>query len=255
VLPALLAPLAADLSRCAVVVDFDGTISPIVADPAAARPVPRARDALARLAGRAYRVTVISARPVAFLRDALGVEGVHLVGQYGAERLVGGAPMIDERMLPYVAALEAAAQEAEAALPGLLIERKGLGVTLHWRPAPGREAEALAAGRRLAAAYGLEAATGRMAMELRPPVAVDKGAAVELEVDGAAYAVCVGDDRSDLAMFDALDRLVRDGSLTRAVRVAVRSAEGPPELVARADVVVDDPHAVAELLDELSAGG
>jgi trehalose-phosphatase len=194
----------------------------------------------------------MSARPVGFLHEAVAVDGVRFVGQYGAERLVGDAAMIDERMVPYVVPLQQVAEAAEAALPGLLVERKGLGVTLHWRTDPHRAGEATAVGHMLAERHGLEAASGRMALELRPPIAIDKGGALELEVEGASHVMCAGDDRSDLAMFDALDRLAANNSLD-AVRVAVRSIEGPPELVARGDIVVDGPVAVAALLADLAA--
>jgi trehalose 6-phosphate phosphatase len=253
-LPAPLEPIARDLAQSAIVVDFDGTIAPIVADPRAARPLAGARTALQQLVTLARSVTVISARPVAFLVDAVDVAGVHIVGQYGAERLVGDAPMVDERFLAFITPLQDAADEADAALPGLLVERKGLGVTLHWRLEPDREAEAVAVGRILAERYGLTLAPGRMALELRPPVPIDKGVAVEVEVAGAAAALCAGDDRSDLHMFDALDRMTRDGRLHYAARVAVESLEGPAELVARGDVVVAGPAGVADLLLSLVEG-
>jgi len=67
-------------------------------------------------------------------------------------------------------------------------------------------------------------------------------------MDAAAFA---GEDAGDLAAFDALDRLEGDGSLSAAVRVAVRSDEAPADLVARADVVVDGPAGLAELLADL----
>jgi trehalose 6-phosphate phosphatase len=67
-------------------------------------------------------------------------------------------------------------------------------------------------------------------------------------METAAFA---GDDAGDLAAFDALDRLQRDGTLRAAVRVAVRSNEAPVDLIARADVVVDGPAGLAALLAEL----
>ena len=92
-----------------------------------------------------------------------------------------------------------------------------------------------------------------MAAELRPPVPVDKGAVVEDLCDGLAAAAYAGDDQGDLTAFDALDRLVGQGRLERAVRIVVRSPEEPPELVARSDVRVDGPAGLAVLLAELAA--
>ena len=46
-------------------------------------------------------------------------------GTYGLERIVAGDVVLDERVRPYLDAIAQAADEAEAALPGLHVERKG----------------------------------------------------------------------------------------------------------------------------------
>ena len=194
---------------------------------------------------------MVSGRPVEFLRKRLGLDGVALIGQYGLEHLVGGDVVVDERAPPYYDAVAAAAEEARQDWPHLLIERKGrLTVTVHWRD---RDAPAVDAVHALAARHGLAALDTRMACELRPPVPVDKGSALaELlqssDVDAAAFA---GDDRGDLTAFDALDRLVAVGNLRHAARIAVSSDEVPAELLERADLVVEGPAGVAELLSSL----
>jgi len=253
VIPAPLAAVVEAPERAALYIDFDGTLADIVVDPFGARLSAGARDALERLAARVGRMTVISGRPVAFLRDVVDVEGVHLIGQYGGERLVGDAPMVDERMAPFVAPLSAAAEDAERALPDLLVERKGLGVTLHWRAAPDRAAAAIDVADTLAAKYGLATVDGRMAIELRPPVPMNKGMAIAADLDAAILdtVVIAGDDLGDLAMFDALDELERGGTIARAVRIGVASPEGPNAIVDRADVAVDAPARLVALLQEL----
>ena len=84
-------------------------------------------------------------------------------------------------------------------------------------------------------------------LEIRPPLDADKGQAVRtlLERSGARRALYAGDDTTDLDAFAALDRL------EVAVRVAVASDEGPPELRGAADVVVDGPAGVLDLLRKL----
>ncbi len=120
------------------------------------------------------------------------------------------------------------------------VERKGYAVTLHVR----RAQEALEWARHwstgTAEASGLEVHEGRMSFELRPPIEVDKGTVVDGLVAGAAAACFLGDDVGDLPAFDALDRL-HEATGAAAVRVGVRSAEAPAELLARSDVVVDGP--------------
>ncbi len=251
-LPAALDSFVREPARRALLVDYDGSLAPIVDDPEAATILPAARDALAALVPRLGRVAVVSGRPVEFLRARVGLAGVAYVGQYGLERIEDGAVVVDPRVEPYVGAMAGLLDAARRDLPDARVERKGrIAVGLHWRGRAAAGEEIVAWAERAAAAAGLECAPGRMAVELRPPVPVDKGAAVEDLVagfDGAAFA---GDDRGDLPAFDALDRLVAGGRLADAVRIGVRSAEEPPEIVARADVHVDGPDGLAALLDAL----
>jgi trehalose 6-phosphate phosphatase len=247
-------PLLAAPARAAVLVDFDGTLSPIVANPDAAVPLPAARDALTALVGAVGTVAVVSGRPVAFLRAALGIEGITYVGQYGIERWNGARVVTDPRVEPFLPVVEAVAVEAEQDLAGLRIERKqGIAVVLHWREQAERGPEAEAWATDAARRSGLAVHPAKMAVELRPPVPMDKGRAVAEVCTGLDAAVFAGDDAGDLAAFDALDRLRDDGALSAAVRVAVRSDEVPAGLVDRADVVVDGPAGLAALLAELGA--
>jgi trehalose 6-phosphate phosphatase len=253
-LPEALLPSATRPEEAAVLVDFDGSISEIVDDPGAARALPAARAALAALVGKVARVGVVSGRPVEVLARAIDLPDVTLVGQYGLERIVDGRVVVDPRVEPYLAAVAAAADDAERDLPGLFVERKaGIAATVHWRTAPDREADAIAAVDRIAQRHGLAVYATRMARELRPPIPVDKGTAVETLLDGVTAASFAGDDRGDLPAFAALERAVEEHRLRHAVRIAVNSKEAPPELIAAADVVVDGPSGLVTLLDELAA--
>ncbi len=236
-----------------VVVDFDGTLAPIVADPAEARPLPGAVEVLGRLARRLSRVAVVSGRPVDFLRRHLPAPGPDVFGQYGLERVEGGQVVIPAAAREWTPAVAEAARRAEAALPGLHVERKGeVAVTLHWRRAPGLESEARTLGLQLATELGLAAQPGRLALELRPPLPVDKGTVAEEVAGGAHAALVAGDDHGDLPFFDALDRLLAAGQLGSGLRVAVASPETPPALLARADHQVDGPQGLLSLLEQLA---
>jgi trehalose 6-phosphate phosphatase len=240
-----------------------------VADPDGARALPESLAALELLAGRVGLVAVVSGRPVAFLRSAFaeslvagvwrggdhggGAERLVLVGQHGLERMVAGRLVVDERVAPWRDSVEAAARQAEAEVPELVVERKGgVAVNLHWRTAPDQAVAGEALGRRLAEAHGLAAHPMRMGVELRPPVAVDKGTVVAELVAGRHAALFAGDDHGDVAAFVALDDLVATGRLDHAVRVAVRSAEAPPALLDAADHQVDGPAGLAALLNVLA---
>ena len=96
---------------------------------------------------------------------------------------------------------------------------------------------------------------GRKVLEVRPPVRIDKGVGVNAllrgaDVDAALYA---GDDTTDLDAFRALGDLVEQGRLSAAVRVGVRSDEGPPEIEREADVMIDGTAGVQRLLEALLA--
>jgi trehalose 6-phosphate phosphatase len=96
---------------------------------------------------------------------------------------------------------------------------------------------------------------GRKVLEVRPPVRMDKGIGIErllegLDLDVAMYA---GDDVTDLDAFAGLRALVERGTLRQALCVGVRSDETPPALEAEADVLVDGPTGVRELLNALAS--
>jgi trehalose 6-phosphate phosphatase len=254
VAPAL-QPVVEDARRAVILVDFDGSLAPIVADPASARPLPEARDALAALVPLVDRVAVVSGRPVAFLVDALGIDGIVYAGVYGLERMVDGEVVVDPRAEPWLDVMAQVAQDADHAFPDLLVEHKGrVAVTIHWRTAPSLAAEAQAFAAGLARRYDLgEPLRSRMAVELRPPVPVDKGTVTAELVAGASVAVFAGDDAGDLVAFDVLTRLAEAGAVAHTVRIGVRSAEAPPGIF-DADVLVDGPEGLARVLGDLVNG-
>lgn len=247
------APLLEAPLRAVVLFDFDGSLAPIVDNPPDARPLSESVDALAALVPVMGRVGVVSGRPVSFLRRVLPVDGIVLAGLYGMERLVEGDVVIDPSVEPYRGRAEEAATDAERALPGLYVERKGeIACVIHWRRRPEHEEDALALGRQIAEHHGMAAHPGRRSLEIRPPVAIDKGTTVEVLAQGMDTACFAGDDAGDLAAFDALDRMEESGALRYAVRIAVQSTEAPVELSDRADERVADPQELAQMLAALA---
>ena len=87
--------------RAALFVDFDGSLAPIVDDPASAVPLPAAVDACTRLAARLGRVAVVSGRPVAFVRHHLPDPAIVVVGEYGLEIDRDGVTIADPRTIPF----------------------------------------------------------------------------------------------------------------------------------------------------------
>jgi trehalose 6-phosphate phosphatase len=233
--------LAADPERAGLFCDFDGTLTPIVADPATTRIDETTGALLADLAARLRVVAVVSGRPAAFLASQVSVPAVRLLGLYGLEQWRDGTATTHHEASAWADAVATARDRLAgwvADLPGVAVEDKGLSVAVHWRNAPDRDAAADAVARltrRLADETGLAREPGKLVEELRPPVDWDKGSAVrsmvgEAALDRVAY---LGDDRGDLAAFAT----VRDAG---GVCVAVaHGEETPADLLAAADAVVD----------------
>jgi trehalose 6-phosphate phosphatase len=246
---ATVAMLTEDPHRTALFVDFDGTLSEIVERAEDARPVPGATDVLERLAARLGRAGIVSGRPVAFLAQQVPVPGLVFAGLYGMEHWIDGTRSIDPRVAPYLDAVAAVVDELTQHLPADLVEPKaGVSVTLHWRPAPDRADELVAVADELAARHRLAVLRTRCAVEIRPPVAIDKGVAVEALVDGYDVAAFGGDDAGDVPAFRALKRNAR----RRSVCIGVRSGEMPDEVAAAADLLVEGPAGVVALLGRVA---
>jgi trehalose 6-phosphate phosphatase len=221
-LPPPLAELARAPGEAALLFDVDGVLAPIVARPEDARVPDDTRAALERLAGRYALVACVTGRTSDEARRIVGVDGVTYVGEHGLEL----APEAEAWVEPIAAFADAAEWPAE---------RKRLTLGFHWRTAEDEDA-AVAVLRRVAARAeeaGLVPRWGRKVLEVRPPIAADKGTAVRALLDGAGLrrALFAGDDTTDLDAFRALD------GLDLAVRLAVASDEGPEELRGGADML------------------
>lgn len=249
----LLRPWIDHPDEAGLLTDFDGTLAPIVDDPATATPAPVIPGLLAALADRLALVAVVSGRPVRYLADRLGAAADRLVvvGLYGLERLDRGAVVTHpaaERWRATVAGVVAEARDA--APPGVGVEDKGLTLTLHARARPERTAWIAEFAGEVERRVGLVAHDGRLSVELLPPIEVDKGTVVASLIAELGAACYVGDDLGDLAAFDALAAHRAAGATTLAVAVA--SDEAPAELLDRADLVVDGPGGVVELFEVLA---
>jgi trehalose 6-phosphate phosphatase len=246
---ATVAALSARPRRTAVLVDFDGSLAPFVPHADDARPLPGVVDVLGRLEARLGRVGIVSGRPLSYLMRHLPIPGLAYVGLYGMEWSIGGEYTVDPRVRPYLGAVAAATSELEARLPADLVEPKaGISVTLHWRPAPDRADEIVALAHDVGTRHGLASLRTRYAIELRPPIDVDKSDPTRALVDGFDVAAFAGDDYGDLPAFAELGRLRDDGRLEHAIRVGVTSDEAPPELPDAVDLVVEGPPGLLALL-------
>ena len=232
----LLARLAAEPERAAILLDVDGTLAPIVPRPEDARVPDVTRNEVARLADRYALVGCISGRPGADAREIVGVEDAVYVGEHGLE-LEPEARRWSKRVHDFADSVD------------WPVERKPLTASFHWRQAEDEEAaeRKMRAVAEQARAAGLRPRFGRKVLELRPPLDADKGTAVRrlLAERSLSRALYAGDDTTDLDAFRGLD------GLDLAVRVAVASAEAPSALREAADLLVGSPAELVEVLCSL----
>lgn len=251
--------LLADPGDALVAFDFDGTLSPIVPDPAQARILPAALAGLRALAPLVGTVAVVTGRPaqVAVEYGSLDqVPGIVVLGHYGRQRWHDGeleSPppppglAVARERLPAVLA-------AAGADEGTWTEDKTDALAVHTRRAadPAAALERVRAPLlRLADDTGLRAEPGRLVIELRPGGA-DKGMALT-DLTGQrerSVVVFCGDDLGDLPAFAALRQMRRNGLPVLAV--CSGSAE-VTELAEQADLIVDGPEGVARMLAAVAA--
>jgi trehalose 6-phosphate phosphatase len=232
----------ARLADAAILLDFDGTLAPIVGRPEDALPLPEAPDVLAALGRTARLVAVITGRPASFVHQVLPVPRLEVIGVYGAE----AAPPLERGAVAEVMAIA-------DALPAAILEDKRVSIALHVRGIADTTAvDAVEADlRRVAADHELAVFAGKRVFEIARP-GPRKGAAVtQLLVRHApAAALYAGDDLEDTDAFTALEPMRECGE--PVVRVAVRGSETPGALLETADLCVDGPEGLLALLAGLA---
>jgi trehalose 6-phosphate phosphatase len=255
-----LAPVREDPARSAILLDVDGTLAPIVRHSEDALVDEATRALLIQVSRRYGLVACVSGRRASDARRIVSIGSIAYLGSHGCELLAPGSVVarLDGELEPWTRRMQQFLRETDSTELQHLrvrIEDKGVIAGYHWRGAPNEEA-AHAGVVEVAAraeAAGLQTHWGRKVLEVRPPVRIDKGVGItkllrDSDVDVALYA---GDDETDLDAFRALGELTDSGRLRFAVRVGVRSDEGPEEIVSNADIVVDGTANVRSLLEAL----
>jgi len=264
--PADVRPLPADPrtlgSRLAgsplvVLLDVDGTLAPIAPRPEDASVPAATRAAVAALARAPdTHVALVSGRGARDAHRMVGVDGVWAIGNHGLETIdPGGIFSIDERVSAWGDALQsvrASAEAAAASAPGVLVEDKGATLSIHYRLAEPRDVPRIESVVAAAAdRAGLRVTRGRKIIEVRPPLAVDKGTAVLAlakrlgATERSASIIFAGDDTTDEDAMDALRGWHAD-----AVTIHVEGEDPRPT---RAEFCVGSPAELGKWLAALAA--
>lgn len=195
--------------------DFDGTLSPLAPRPELARLPARNRALLERLTGRrSVVISIISGRGLEDVRRKVGIPGIFYSGNHGLE--IDGpagrwihpqAKFLSRIMTPLARDLD----ETIGRFPGVIVENKGLTLSVHHRALPRAipRAPIFAVVKKFVEPYEsrLRLTAGHMVWEIRPNIAWDKGhALLKLLRPGKRRwtAAFVGDDQTDEECFRTL---------------------------------------------------
>ncbi|MFD9698107.1 trehalose-phosphatase [Lentzea sp. NPDC059081] len=192
-----------------VACDYDGTIAPIVDDPAKASPLTEAVVALRSLAGLHETTSaVISGRALRDLATLSRLPAeVHLVGSHGSEFDIGFVHALDEDARATLSQLHREAAEVAGASPGVHLELKPASIAVHYRNCDESVAaqvlQVLRTG--MCSRAGVHVTEGKYVLEIAV-LPTDKGNALDVlrHQVGATAAIFLGDDVTDEKAFARL---------------------------------------------------
>lgn len=236
--------------------DIDGTLAPIAPRPEYALIPAETRDALRALVQLPQvHVAIVSGRSAGDAARLVAMDDVWIIGNHGFELAAPGhAPEARPDVAAYeesIAAAASACARFASEIEGVIVEDKRWTLSVHYRLAhPRFVAEIRERMGAIARETGLRLTSGKEVLELRPPVAVDKGtAAVDLAhrlgaLTEGGSSLFAGDDRTDE---DAFRELREAWPLVVTIRVAAEVVE------TAAEFCVTDTDAVRELLQAVVA--
>lgn len=168
--------------------DYDGTLTPIVERPELADMPERTRQVLRALARQhRFRIGIISGRALAELKDRVGISGIIYAGNHGLEIEGLGVNFTNplaEEVKPVLRVLYQVLSKALGAIKGVLVEDKGLTLSVHYRLVEESQIEEV---KSIFERYigGAQAAgqvritTGKKVYEVRPAIDWDKGKTIK----------------------------------------------------------------------------
>ena len=236
-----------------IVSDIDGTISSITPSPEQATVPTTIVRILKELIEHKIFIALISGRDLPQARHMVGLDKAVYVGNHGLSIWENGTKRVMSGTEKFIDLARHTLDElAGLDLPGLIVENKGPAIAFHYR-----QAKDSAIARRTIlscieaspSARSFQVCEGRMVVELRPPLDVTKGTALQQLVQSYNLRglICLGDDITDIDMFQAARKL----SNTKTACVAVASDELSPDVASSADYSVNGVTGVEHLLEQV----
>ena len=241
-----------------LITDVDGTISKTAPTPQKAKVSPLCRHYLSILSQHLALVAAISGRPADEVKNMLKIEDMVYIGNHGLERLAEGHSELVRDTKGYPEVIKAVINELTPLLSvdGIIVEDKGVTASIHYRLC--REPQSVAkriltALKNLPLARRLRIIQDRMAIELLPPVKVNKGTATldlirEYSLQGGIY---LGDDLTDVDAFRAIHSASHNSDF-QGFAIGIISQEMPEKLVAEADFTLSGVSDVERFLKWMS---
>ena len=247
--------------------DIDGTLSPIALKPELARITERSREALQRLhsCNSLKVIGIVTGRPALEARQMVGIDDFVYMGNHGLELLNPKSNQIifAKEATSYASVVNTALEQLASELKALSntnsdwvenvwVERKGITGSVHYRlshnPDMARE-NILALVKNLEHVEDLRVTEGKMVVELRPAVEINKGTALVslIESYGLSGLIYIGDDKTDAEGFLAMKRREKQTAFI-GKSIGVRSVEMPDIIRETSDVLVDGVSGVEEFL-------
>lgn len=243
-----------------IVFDIDGTLSPIAPTPDEAQLFPGVVSLLEELHKKAH-IAILTGRAIDNGAKMVNMDGLTYIGSHGLEWSEGLPWLHPVRVVPgateYIESVKKLldlAHQQLAQQPGITVEYKGIGGTIHYRLAPDPEQARqmiLSLLEKPAQQANLYLNEGKRAVEVRVPLKINKGQALrqfsqQWNLQGIVFA---GDDRTDLDAILEIDPLREEGKA--ALGVVVEHLDTLPELLQYADIVVQEVEGMVKLLHEI----
>jgi trehalose 6-phosphate phosphatase len=242
--------------------DIDGTLSPMTPTPGGARLYPGVAELLKRARDHTgVHVAIMTGRGIEDGASIINIDGLTYSGTHGLEWSDGLPGMHPPQVKPEALAYREAGisllnlvEKHLPDLPGVVIQRKRIGGSLHYRlsPHPAETRRALfALLNEPAHMVGMKLGEGKRIVEILPPLAIDKGTALHrfAEQFGLRGIVFAGDDRTDLDGVQEIALMQRKG--LAALSIVVRQTDTLPVMLSNADIVVDGVPGMVALLRKM----
>ena len=240
--------------------DIDGTLSPIAPTPDEARIYPGVLSLLERAKKHAH-IAILTGRSIDDGAGMLNIDGLTYIGTHGMEWSEGlpwlhPVEIIPEALNYYEPGkyLLDLVEQHLSELPGVIVQRKRIGGSIHYRLAPDpteTRQKLLSLLKQPARQVNMSLSEGKLIIEIRVPLPIHKGLALRQFVQryGLNAIVFAGDDRTDLDAVTEITTMRKEG--LAAISIVVQHHDTLPELLAQADIVVQEVPGMVELLREM----